>query len=42
MVREVFKTWLEMPISRKEEADWDICWSDMPITDKFLKKMKPH
>lgn len=42
IIKEAFKDFMEYHLSRKEESDWDILWSDGPLNDNYLKGMLFH
>lgn len=42
VVKEAGKLFLEFHLTRKEKSDWDINWSDGPISVQFLKNMQLH
>ena len=40
VVKEAGKLFLEYHLTKKDKNDWDIWWTDMPISVQFLKNMK--
>ena len=42
VIKEAAKFNFEYHLTKRENCQWDIAWSDGPITIQFLQRMQPY
>ena len=42
VIKEAAKFNFEYHLTKRENSQWDIAWSDGPITIQFLQRMQPY